>query len=43
SAINQPGRASPQPGGLPPPISPLRPTPSIPPRPFERPPVPQRN
>ncbi|CAF4993058.1 unnamed protein product [Rotaria magnacalcarata] len=42
-AMNLQGRASPQPGGLPPPISPIRPTPSIPPRPFERPPVPQRN
>ncbi|CAF0795990.1 unnamed protein product [Rotaria sordida] len=41
--INQQGRASPQPGSLPTPMTAIRPMPSIPPRPFERPPVPQRN
>ncbi|CAF4423181.1 unnamed protein product [Rotaria sp. Silwood2] len=45
-AMNQQGRASPQLGNLPAPLTPLTPirsTPSVPPRPLERPPVPQRN
>ncbi|CAF2029874.1 unnamed protein product [Rotaria magnacalcarata] len=41
--MNQQGRASPQLANFPSPLTPLRPTPIIPPRPAERPPVPQRN